>query len=66
VAWLGDAQPAGGCLIKTKAASGDAKARAVAIDLLGQRRPEGTAKLLFAYASDADESGAAAFKPCSI
>jgi len=43
-------------LIKTKAASGDAKVRAVAIDLLGQRRPEGTAKLLLTYASDTDKA----------
>lgn len=53
--------PQADALIKTMAASGDAKARAVAIDLLGQRHPEGTAKLLLTYASDADEtvSGAA-------
>ncbi len=43
-------------LIQTKAVSGDAKARAVAIDLLGQRRTEGTPKLLLTYASDADET----------
>jgi HEAT repeat protein len=55
--------PQADALIKTKAASGDAKARAVAIDLLGQRRPEGTAKLLLSYASDADETvSAAAFQ----
>ncbi len=48
--------PKADAVIKTKAASGEAKARAVAIDLLGQRRPEGTAKLLLTYASDADET----------
>ena len=55
--------PQADALIKAKAASGDAKARAVAINLLGQRRPEGTARLLLTYAADADETvSAAAFQ----
>ena len=55
--------PQADALIKAKAASGDAKARAVAINLLGQRRSEGTAQLLLAYAADADETvSAAAFQ----
>ena len=55
--------PQAEALIKAKAASGPAKARAVAINLLGQRRSEGTAKLLLAYAADADETvSAAAFQ----
>ncbi|NLH16107.1 MAG: hypothetical protein GX455_05980, partial [Phycisphaerae bacterium] len=55
--------PHADAFIKTKAASGDAKARAIAIDLLGQRRPEGTPILLLTYASDADETvSAAAFQ----
>jgi len=55
--------PQADALIKAKAASGEAKARAVAINLLGQRRCEGTAKLLLAYAADADETvSAAAFQ----
>ncbi len=48
--------PQADALIKAKAASGAAKARAVAINLLGQRRCEGTAKLLLAYAAEADET----------
>lgn len=52
----GMSSPQADALIKTKAASGDAKARTVAIDLLGQRRPEGTPKLLLNYASDADKT----------
>jgi HEAT repeat protein len=52
--------PQAEALIKAKAASGAAKARAVAINLLGQRRCEGTAKLLLAYAADADETVSAA------
>ncbi len=55
--------PQADALIKAKAASGDAKARAVAISLLGQRRSEGTAGLLLTYAADADETvSAAAFQ----
>ncbi len=55
--------PQADALVKTKAESGDSKARAVAIDLLGQRRSEGTVKLLLAYAGDADETvSAAAFQ----
>jgi HEAT repeat protein len=55
--------PQADALIKAKAVSGAAKARAVAIDLLGQRRSEGTAQLLLAYAAEADETvGAAAFQ----
>jgi HEAT repeat protein len=50
-------------LVKAKAASGAAKARAVAISLLGQRRSAGTAQLLLTYAAEADETvGAAAFQ----
>lgn len=55
--------PQAEALIQAKAASGDAKARAVAITLLGQRRSEGTAKLLLTYAAEADETvSAAAFQ----
>ena len=55
--------PQADTLVKAKAASGDAKARVVAIGLLGQRRSEGTAKLLLAYAADGDETvSAAAFQ----
>ncbi|OHB66571.1 MAG: hypothetical protein A2Y76_13840 [Planctomycetes bacterium RBG_13_60_9] len=55
--------PQADALIQAKAASGDAKARAVAISLLGQRRSEGTAGLLLAYAAEADETvSAAAFQ----
>jgi HEAT repeat protein len=55
--------PQADALIKAKAASGAAPARVVAINLLGQRRPEGTAGLLLAYAADADETvSAAAFQ----
>lgn len=55
--------PQAEALIQAKAASGAAKPRAVAINLLGQRRSEGTAKLLLAYAADADETvSAAAFQ----
>jgi HEAT repeat protein len=50
-------------LLKAQAVSGAAQARAVAIDLLGQRRSEGTAKLLLAYAAETDETvSAAAFQ----
>jgi HEAT repeat protein len=50
-------------LIKTKAASGDPNSRAVAINLLGQRRSEGAGKLLTTYATDADDTvSAAAFQ----
>jgi hypothetical protein len=56
--------PQAEALIQAKAASGAAKARAVAIDLLGQRRSEGTARLLLAYAAETDETvSAAAFQP---
>lgn len=48
--------PQADALVKARAESGDAKARAVAIDLLGRRRSEGTVKLLLAYAADADET----------
>lgn len=55
--------PQADALVKAKAQSGEAKARVVAIDLLGQRRSEGTVKLLMAYAADADETvSAAAFQ----
>ena len=55
--------PQAEALIHAKAASGAAKARAVAITLLGQRRSEGTARLLLAYAAEADETvSAAAFQ----
>ncbi len=55
--------PQADALVKAKAASGAAKARAVAIGLLGQRRGEGTARLLLAYAAEADETvSAAAFQ----
>ena len=55
--------PQADALIKAKAASGAAQARAVAINLLGQRRCEGTARLLLAYAAEADETvSAAAFQ----
>jgi len=55
--------PQADALLKAKAASGAAKARAVAINLLGQRRCEGAAGLLLAYAADADETvSAAAFQ----
>ncbi|MBP8304078.1 MAG: HEAT repeat domain-containing protein [Phycisphaerae bacterium] len=55
--------PHADALVKARAASGDARARAVAIEVLGQRRPEGTAPLLLAYAADADETvRAAAFR----
>ena len=50
------AGPQADALIKTKAASGDPKARVVAISLLGQRRSEGAAKLLLGYAAEADET----------
>jgi HEAT repeat protein len=57
------AGPQADALVKARAASGDPKARAVAINLLGQRRSEGATKLLAAYASDAEESvSAAAFQ----
>lgn len=57
------AGPQAEALIKAKAASGAAKARAIAISLLGQRRCEGTAGLLLAYAAEADEAvSAAAFQ----
>jgi HEAT repeat protein len=48
--------PQADALVKAKAVSGAAKTRAVAINLLGQRRPEGTAGLLLAYAAEADET----------
>jgi HEAT repeat protein len=48
--------PQADALLKAKAASGDARARAVAINLLGQRRGEGTARLLLAYAAETDET----------
>ncbi|MBN1509525.1 MAG: HEAT repeat domain-containing protein [Sedimentisphaerales bacterium] len=55
--------PQADALLKAKAASGAAKARAVAINLLGQRRCEGTSRLLLAYAAEADETvSAAAFQ----
>jgi HEAT repeat protein len=55
--------PQAEALIQAKAASGAAQARAVAMDLLGQRRCEGTARLLLAYAAEADETvSAAAFQ----
>jgi HEAT repeat protein len=54
------ATPPADALIKAKAASGDPKARVVAINLLGQRRSEGTAKLLLTYAAEADEAVSAA------
>lgn len=55
--------PQAEALLQAKAASGAAQARAVAINLLGQRRCEGTARLLLAYAADADETvSAAAFQ----
>jgi HEAT repeat protein len=55
--------PRADALIKARAASGAAKARAVAINLLGQRHSEGAAGLLLAYAADADETvSAAAFQ----
>ena len=55
--------PQADALVKAKAASGAAPARAVAISLLGQRRSEGTAGLLLAYAADVDETvRAAAFQ----
>jgi HEAT repeat protein len=55
------AGPPAEALLQAKAASGAAQARAVAINLLGQRRSAGTAQLLLAYAAEADEtvSGAA-------
>ncbi len=48
--------PQADTLIKAKAASGEAKSRTVAINLLGLRRSEGTTKLLLTYAADADEA----------
>ncbi len=55
--------PQAEALIRAKAASGAAKARAIAINLLGQRHSEGAAGLLLAYAADADETvSAAAFQ----
>ncbi len=57
------AGPQADTLLKAKAASGEAKTRTVAIDLLGQRRADGAAKLLLTYAADADEAvSAAAFQ----
>jgi len=55
--------PQADALLKAKAASGAANARAVAINLLGQRRCEGAARLLLACAAEADETvSAAAFQ----
>ncbi len=50
-------------IIKTKAASGDVKARVIAINLLGQRRIHGASESLIGYATDANENiSAAAFE----
>jgi HEAT repeat protein len=43
-------------LIETQAASGEPKARVVAIRLLGQRRTDGAAKTLLAYAAESDQA----------